>query len=139
AMDRAVAPLREAQGVQGPAVVLVSEPGGQPAVPGVFPAPAGFGRNRGIPSQLHPLHAEPHAGLSQAPAGSGSRASGHMNPILSIVIPAYNEEQNVPLLHEAIAAVIDPHKIDAEIIFVDDGSKDGTWAAIEKRTAMDPR
>ena len=62
-----------------------------------------------------------------------------VNPTLSIVIPAYNEEENVPLLHEAIAKVIDPASIATEIIFVDDGSKDGTWAAIEKRVAIDPR
>src|SRR5439155_24167887 len=62
-----------------------------------------------------------------------------MRPTLSIVIPAYNEDTNVPLLHEAIVAVIDPQKIDAEIIFVDDGSKDGTWSAIEARAALDPR
>jgi glycosyltransferase involved in cell wall biosynthesis len=62
-----------------------------------------------------------------------------MTPILSIVIPAYNEEQNVPLLHEAIVAVIDPNGIDAEIIFVDDGSRDGTWAAIEQRVGLDRR
>ena len=61
------------------------------------------------------------------------------NPELSIVIPAYNEEANVPLLHQAIVNVIDPHDIDAEIIFVDDGSRDGTWAAIEQRVAIDPR
>jgi glycosyltransferase involved in cell wall biosynthesis len=61
------------------------------------------------------------------------------NPTLSIVIPAYNEEANVPLLHQAIVDVIDPQKIDAEIIFVDDGSRDGTWAAIEQRAAIDPR
>jgi dolichol-phosphate mannosyltransferase len=62
-----------------------------------------------------------------------------VNPTLSIVIPAYNEEENVPLLHEAITKVIDPAQIDTEIIFVDDGSKDGTWAAIEKRAALDSR
>lgn len=62
-----------------------------------------------------------------------------MTPILSIVIPAYNEEENVPLLHEAIAKVIDRDAIDTEIIFIDDGSKDGTWAAIEKCAAADPR
>jgi glycosyltransferase involved in cell wall biosynthesis len=60
-------------------------------------------------------------------------------PTISIVIPAYNEEANVPLLHQAIVDVIDPQKIDAEIIFVDDGSKDGTWTAIEKCAAIDPR
>jgi glycosyltransferase involved in cell wall biosynthesis len=60
-------------------------------------------------------------------------------PILSIVIPAYNEEANVPLLHEAIAKVIDPEKIDAEIIFVNDGSKDRTWEMIQAECAKDPR
>src|SRR5439155_12250321 len=62
-----------------------------------------------------------------------------MRPTLSIVIPAYNEDTNVPLLHEAIVAVIDPNKIETEIIFVDDGSRDGTWAAIQKRAAIDSR
>jgi glycosyltransferase involved in cell wall biosynthesis len=60
-------------------------------------------------------------------------------PTLSIVIPAYNEEENVPLLHEAIARVIDPQKIDAEIIFVNDGSKDRTWEMIRSECAKDPR
>ena len=60
-------------------------------------------------------------------------------PTLSIVIPAFNEEANVPLLHQAIVDVVDPRNIDAEIIFVDDGSKDGTWEAIQKRVALDPR
>jgi len=72
----------------------------------------------------------------------GGYSSGERNlvsPTLSIVIPAYNEEENVPLLHGAIRAVIEPADIDAEIIFVDDGSKDGTWAAIEKQVAIDPR
>jgi len=62
-----------------------------------------------------------------------------MTPTLSIVVPAYNEEENIPLLHEAIAKVIDPAGIDAEIIFIDDGSKDGTWRAIERRVGIDPR
>src|SRR5438874_5354907 len=62
-----------------------------------------------------------------------------MNPTLSIVIPAYNEEENVPLLHKAIVKVIDLAGIDAEIIFIDDGSRDSTWDAIEKRVAIDPR
>jgi glycosyltransferase involved in cell wall biosynthesis len=61
------------------------------------------------------------------------------SPTLSIVIPAYNEEANVPLLHEAIGKVLDAQAIDAEIIFVDDGSTDGTWRAIAQRAAIDPR
>jgi glycosyltransferase involved in cell wall biosynthesis len=60
-------------------------------------------------------------------------------PLLSICVPVYNEEENLPLLHQAIAEVIDPTGIDAEIILVDDGSKDGSWAAIEKLVAKDRR
>jgi dolichol-phosphate mannosyltransferase len=62
-----------------------------------------------------------------------------MTPTLSIVVPAYNEQENVPLLHQAIANVLDLHGIDAEILFVDDGSRDETWAAICLCAAADGR
>jgi dolichol-phosphate mannosyltransferase len=62
-----------------------------------------------------------------------------MTPTLSICVPVYNEAENLPLLHEAIAAVIDPAGIAAELILVDDGSKDGSWQAIEALVAKDPR
>jgi len=48
-------------------------------------------------------------------------------PLLSICVPVYNEEESLPLLHEAICKVIDPQKISTEIILVDDGSKDNSW------------
>ena len=60
-------------------------------------------------------------------------------PLLSICVPVYNEEENLPLLHEAVAKVIDGNKIDAELILVDDGSKDGSWKVIESLVAKDPR
>jgi glycosyltransferase involved in cell wall biosynthesis len=60
-------------------------------------------------------------------------------PTLSICVPVYNEEENLPLLHEAIAKVFDAHNIDGEILLVDDGSKDGSWKAIEALVARDPR
>lgn len=62
-----------------------------------------------------------------------------MQPTLSICVPVYNEEENLPLLHEAIVKVLDSNRIDGEILLVDDGSKDGSWAAIEKLVAKDPR
>lgn len=60
-------------------------------------------------------------------------------PTLSICVPVYEEAENLPLLHAAIVEVIEPNHIDAELILVDDGSKDGSWAAIEKLVAKDPR
>ena len=62
-----------------------------------------------------------------------------MHPTLSICVPVYNEAENLPLLHEAIVTVVDPAGVETEIILVDDGSKDGSWAAIESLVAKDPR
>jgi len=60
-------------------------------------------------------------------------------PTLSICVPVYNEAENLPLLHEAICKVIDPNGIDAELILVDDGSKDDSWKVIESLVQKDPR
>jgi glycosyltransferase involved in cell wall biosynthesis len=51
---------------------------------------------------------------------------------LSIVIPLYNEEENVPVLYEKLKESLDPLKMDYEIIFVDDGSTDRTLLILEE-------
>jgi glycosyltransferase involved in cell wall biosynthesis len=45
---------------------------------------------------------------------------------LSLIIPVYNEEENLPLLMEAINAALNPLKRSWEVIFVDDGSRDNS-------------
>lgn len=50
--------------------------------------------------------------------------------MLSVVIPAYNEQEMVPVAAREIAAVLSAAQIAHELIFVDDGSKDATWAQI---------
>lgn len=60
-------------------------------------------------------------------------------PTLSICVPVYDEQDNLPLLHAAICEVCDPRGIVFELLLVDDASKDGSWAAIEKLAAADPR
>jgi dolichol-phosphate mannosyltransferase len=45
-------------------------------------------------------------------------------PELSIVVPVYNEEENLPLLWPEIREVLDPTSLRYEVIFVDDGSRD---------------
>lgn len=62
------------------------------------------------------------------------------NPIaLSIVIPVFNEEENIAPLAERLRAVLDTFQGAVEILFVDDGSTDGTLAALRRAQAADPR
>lgn len=62
-----------------------------------------------------------------------------MRKDLSIVIPVYNEEENLrPLLAEITAALAD-EALDYEVIFVDDGSSDGSFAVIEALHQVDER
>jgi polyisoprenyl-phosphate glycosyltransferase len=51
---------------------------------------------------------------------------------ISILIPAYNEEQNVSLLYERLKKVLFPLKGSYELIFIDDGSKDKTLFELKK-------
>ena len=50
---------------------------------------------------------------------------------ISVVVPLYNEEDNVQLLYEEIKGVLDTMAEQAEIVFVDDGSRDRTLAKLE--------
>ncbi len=52
-------------------------------------------------------------------------------PNLSIVIPLYNEEQNLKILHKRLRTVLDKLSISWELIFIDDGSSDNTLKIIE--------
>jgi len=51
---------------------------------------------------------------------------------LSVIIPLYNEEENIPLLYEKLKSSLDPFQKEYEILFVDDGSTDGTLSLLEK-------
>ncbi|HOW25921.1 MAG TPA: glycosyltransferase family 2 protein [Bacteroidales bacterium] len=51
---------------------------------------------------------------------------------LSIIIPLFNEEESLNELASWIARVVDKEGLSYEIIFVDDGSTDRSWAAIER-------
>lgn len=58
---------------------------------------------------------------------------------LSVAIPLYNEEESAALLYEAVTNAVKPLNLDYEIIFVDDGSKDGTFEAAKKLATQDCR
>ena len=59
-------------------------------------------------------------------------------PTLSLVIPTYNESENLPLLFEKIFGALNRYRIDGEIIIVDDNSPDGTADLAEKLAAQYP-
>lgn len=46
--------------------------------------------------------------------------------MLSIIVPAYNEEQMVPLAEQTISQLMQQENIPYELLFVNDGSKDST-------------
>jgi glycosyltransferase involved in cell wall biosynthesis len=69
-----------------------------------------------------------HAAAGEPPIGS-----------LSIVIPVHNEEGNLVELHRRLTDVLAEIALPYDIIFVDDGSKDGTWRVIQSLHNQDPR
>ncbi len=58
--------------------------------------------------------------------------------MLSIIIPAFNEEENIENTADVISSLMDENGIDCEIIFVDDGSRDRTWELIDGLTRTNP-
>ncbi len=62
-----------------------------------------------------------------------------MRPVLSIVVPAYNEERNIAAFLAAIVPTLESIGDSFEIVFVDDGSRDGTLGMLGAAAALDPR
>lgn len=58
---------------------------------------------------------------------------------LSVIIPLYNESESLPELHQELQEALRPWADDYELIFVDDGSTDDSFAVLEKLHAEDPR
>lgn len=56
---------------------------------------------------------------------------------LSVIVPVYNEEENIPLLHEAISRVLREQVFSYEVIYVDDGSTDASFARLDQLSAHD--
>ena len=50
--------------------------------------------------------------------------------MLSVIVPSYNEHENIKNTSQTISSILDAQSIPFELIFVDDGSKDSTWEEI---------
>lgn len=59
--------------------------------------------------------------------------------LISLVIPVLNERESLEPLHREIGEVAAANNLRIEIVFVDDGSTDGSWKVIEQLGAADPR
>src|SRR5262249_60269103 len=80
------------------------------------------------------------AGWVDPPAATRRRVARHRGMIdLSVVIPVYNEEANLPLLWPELRSVLEGEAIDFEVLFVDDGSRDCSAEIIRALRDSDPR
>jgi glycosyltransferase involved in cell wall biosynthesis len=60
-------------------------------------------------------------------------------PALSLVIPCYNEQDNLRPLITAIRAAVEPLKLSYEVVITDDCSKDKSWETLKELAGSDPR
>jgi glycosyltransferase involved in cell wall biosynthesis len=60
-------------------------------------------------------------------------------PLLSVVVPAYNEQEVLPEFHRRTAGVLDAIPMQAEVIYVNDGSKDATLQILQQLKLQDAR
>jgi undecaprenyl-phosphate 4-deoxy-4-formamido-L-arabinose transferase len=60
-------------------------------------------------------------------------------PFLSVVVPVYNSEATLEKLVGRLTAVLAPSAPKFEIVLVNDGSRDGSWSAIQKTAEKSPQ
>ncbi len=58
--------------------------------------------------------------------------------MISVIIPSYKEEKMIPLTADTISRILSAENIPYELLFVDDGSSDGTWQEIQKASQANP-
>jgi glycosyltransferase involved in cell wall biosynthesis len=72
-------------------------------------------------------------------AARSAPGSARPPPTLSLVIPLYNEQLVVGELHRRLQELLEKLGLCAEVVFVDDGSQDGTLSALRELAAAEPR
>lgn len=92
-------------------------------------------------SQEHTRHAidVQHARAEHSAAPIDSAIVTDETPYLSIVVPIYNEEESIPTLYTTLTEHLEALGKPYEIIAVDDGSRDTSFALLKQRAEADPR
>ena len=70
-------------------------------------------------------------------ANDSKSTSYNLSPFLSIVIPVYNEQENLSPLYDEITSVMQFNEFTYEIIFIDDGSTDQSYSVLEHLHSID--
>jgi len=60
-------------------------------------------------------------------------------PVLTVVIPVYNEEAGLLTMHQRLGSVLDQLGCTTEVVYIDDGSRDNSAALLRQIAAQDPR
>src|SRR5438309_688961 len=60
-------------------------------------------------------------------------------PVVSVVVPLYNEEENIAELYQRLTRSLEALQLPYEIVFVNDGCRDSTPARIRQFQQQDPR
>ncbi len=79
------------------------------------------------------------AGLLEGDDADLAEAAPEPRPHLSVVLPVFNERENLPLLYERLVQVLDAEGQPYEMVFVDDGSRDGSLNVLRALATADPR
>ena len=67
------------------------------------------------------------------------RARRPADPLLSLVVPVFNEEESIGLFLDTVPALMERDGLRFEIVFVNDGSRDNTLGHLLERSASDRR
>jgi glycosyltransferase involved in cell wall biosynthesis len=82
----------------------------------------------------------PCRGLLESRSAFGANeVSATSSAMISITVPVYNEEQNIPLLYERVTPALGAIGVPWELVFVNDGSTDGSAAALDRLAEADSR
>src|SRR3954451_23223494 len=66
------------------------------------------------------------------------RGEPEATPLLSVVVPVFDEEESLPELHERLGRALAEVEGEVEGLYVDDGSRDGSAAILEGWAAAEP-